>query len=86
MRGEPVELVARHQSPDEMAPYERLLGDAMHGDHRLFAREDAIEACWRVVDPVLGNSEPAYPYEPNTWGPAEADRLRPPDGWENPLP
>ena len=86
MRGEAVELVARHQSPDEMAPYERLLGDAMRGDQRLFAREDAVEAAWRVVDPVLGDVTPLHIYEPGTWGPAEADRLRPPDGWDQPTP
>ena len=86
MVGEEVELVARHQSPDEMAPYERLLGDAMHGDHVLFAREDAVEAAWRVVDGVLDRATPVYPYEPGTWGPAEADRLRPPEGWEEPTP
>ncbi len=86
MLGEEVELVARHQSPDELAPYERLLGDAMRGDQRLFAREDAIEAAWRVVDPVLGQATPLYPYEPGTWGPSQARSLHPPDGWEEPTP
>ena len=86
MRGEEVELVARHQSPDEMAPYERLLGDAMRGDQILFARQDGIEAAWRVVDPVLGQATPVYPYEPGTWGPPEADSLRPPEGWEQLTP
>ena len=84
MQGERVKLVARHQSPDEMAPYERLLGDAMQGDHRLFAREDGIEAAWRVVDPILGNVTPVYQYECNTWGPKEAERIQPPDGWHDP--
>ena len=86
MVGEEVELVARHQSPDEMAPYERLLGDAMRGDQRLFAREDAVEAAWRVIDPILGQVTPVYAYEPGSWGPAEAERLRPPEGWEEPTP
>ena len=86
MVGEEVELVARHQSPDEMAPYERLLGDAMRGDQHLFAREDAVEAAWRVIDPILGQVTPVYAYEPGTWGPAEAERLRPPEGWEEPTP
>jgi glucose-6-phosphate 1-dehydrogenase len=84
MVGEEVELVARHQSPDELAPYERLLGDAMRGDQRLFAREDAVEAAWRVVDPVLDDATPGYEYEPNTWGPTEADRIKPPEGWQEP--
>jgi glucose-6-phosphate 1-dehydrogenase len=80
-------LIAHHQSPDEMEPYERLLGDAAHGDATLFAREDAVEAGWRVVDPVLGTVAPLHDYEPGTWGPAEADRLLAPEGgWHNPQP
>ncbi|MFL5817991.1 MAG: glucose-6-phosphate dehydrogenase [Conexibacter sp.] len=75
MRGEEVELLARHHHPDEMPPYERLLGDAMRGDPTLFAREDGVEAAWEVVEPVLGDVCPVHPYEPGTWGPAEADRL-----------
>jgi glucose-6-phosphate 1-dehydrogenase len=84
--GEEVELVARHHPPGEMMPYERLLGDAMRGDQRLFAREDAIEAAWRIVDPILGDATPVFGYEPNSWGPPEAERIRPPEGWQNPQP
>lgn len=87
MRGEAVELVARHQPGDEMAPYERLLGDAIRGDPALFVREDAVEAAWKVVDAVLGNVTPAYAYTPNTWGPSEADQIITRDGsWHNPAP
>jgi glucose-6-phosphate 1-dehydrogenase len=75
MVGEDVELIASHQSGSEMAPYERLLGDALKGDQSLFANEEAVEAQWRVVDPVLENPTACLPYEPGTWGPAEADRL-----------
>ncbi|HLZ22071.1 MAG TPA: glucose-6-phosphate dehydrogenase [Ktedonobacterales bacterium] len=86
MVGEHVELVARHHHGGEMAPYERLLGDALHGDATLFSREDTVEAAWRVVDPVLGAATPLYPYDPNTWGPAEAGRLIAGDGsWHNPV-
>jgi glucose-6-phosphate 1-dehydrogenase len=85
MIGEDVELIARHHSRDEMAPYERLLGDAMRGDATLFAREDSVEAAWRVVDPVLGNVTPVHRYEPNSWGPHEADVLVADEGgWHNP--
>ncbi|HVW11454.1 MAG TPA: hypothetical protein VHC90_22870, partial [Bryobacteraceae bacterium] len=82
MNGEDVELVATHQRGDEMTPYERLLGDALRGDQSLFAREDAIEAQWRIVDAVLDNATPVYEYDPGTWGPAEAGRLlEDPAGW-----
>lgn len=85
MEGEDVELIAKHQSGDEMTPYERLLGDALHGDPSLFAREDAIEAQWRIVDAVLGDVNPVYEYEQNTWGPAQAGSIiDDPDGWLNP--
>jgi glucose-6-phosphate 1-dehydrogenase len=85
MRGEEVELVAVHQSPDEMAPYERLLESAMKGDEALFVREDSIEAQWRIVDPILENPTPVYEYDRGTWGPPEANKLIEPEGgWHNP--
>jgi len=85
MLGEDVELVATHQRSDEMEPYERLLGDALHGDPSLFARQDSIEAQWQIVDPVLGHVTPIYEYPINTWGPREVDRIIAGDGgWINP--
>jgi glucose-6-phosphate 1-dehydrogenase len=85
MEGEDVELIAMHQRADEMTPYERLLGDALHGDQSLFAREDQIEAQWRIVEPVLGDVTPVYEYEQNTWGPAEAGpMIEDAAGWIDP--
>ena len=70
---------------DEMDAYERVLGDAMHGDATLFAREDYVEEAWRIVDPVLKAGTPVYGYEPGTWGPKEVDgSVSPPGGWHNP--
>ena len=87
MLGEEVKLIACQHSGEEMSPYERLLSDALRGDPTLFAREDAVEAAWRVVDPILGNVTPVHEYEPGTWGPAEADTIiGGEDGWHNPLP
>ena len=87
MVGEEVKLLACQHSGEEMSPYERLLGDAVRGDSTLFAREDAVEAAWRVVDPILENVTPLHEYEPGTWGPAEADRIIGDDrGWHNPMP
>jgi glucose-6-phosphate 1-dehydrogenase len=85
MVGESLELVAHHQPPDEMEPYERLLGDAASGDATLFAREDSVEASWHVIDPILGNATPLFEYQPNTWGPSQVDAaLAPGGGWHNP--
>ncbi|MBV8280028.1 MAG: glucose-6-phosphate dehydrogenase [Verrucomicrobia bacterium] len=79
-------IVNRHPAADEMDAYERVLGDAMAGDATLFAREDYVEEAWRIVDPVLKAGTPVHEYEPNTWGPAEVDRLvSPPGGWQNPV-
>ncbi len=87
MAGENVELIATQRPRQEMSPYERLLGDALEGDPSLFARQDAIEAQWSIVQPVLGDASPLHLYEPNTWGPAEADQLtQPSGGWMTPDP
>ena len=86
MRGQPVELIARHQSAGERSPYERLLVAAMRGDSSLFTHDSAVEAAWRVIDPLLAGHTAAYPYEPGTWGPAAANNMfRGPDGWHNPV-
>jgi Glucose-6-phosphate dehydrogenase, C-terminal domain len=57
MISEPTELsVVHYRSDDEMGAYERLLSDAMAGDPTLFAREDAVEAAWRIVEPRLSRA------------------------------
>lgn len=60
---------------DEMAAYERLLGDAMAGDGTLFAGQDGVEAAWKIVEPILDLATPVHKYEPGTWGPSEAEKL-----------
>jgi glucose-6-phosphate 1-dehydrogenase len=85
-RSETSEMVATElPHAGEMDAYERVLGDAMHGDATLFAREDYVEEAWRIVDPVLKANTPVYEYEPGTWGPKEAaSRMSPAGGWQNP--
>jgi glucose-6-phosphate 1-dehydrogenase len=84
-RGEEVELLATSDPALQMAPYERLLGDALVGDGTLFSRWDSIEASWRVVDGVLGDVSPLREYPPGSWGPPEADEwLRSRGGWRVP--
>lgn len=65
--------------------YARLLGDAMRGDQRLFARADSVEAAWRVVDPVLAHPTPVHAYAPGSWGPPAAEELVTDHGrWHHP--
>lgn len=76
--------VEKHYT-DEFDAYERLLGDAMRGDAMLFVREDAVEAAWAIVEPILGNATTLHPYEQGSWGPHEADLLASDvGGWHNP--
>ena len=85
--GDQRELYLIEEEPGEESPYERLLGDAMAGDGALFTREDAVEAAWTVVDPVLKTHSRAHPYKPGSWGPKESDVLIAADGgWHNPKP
>ena len=67
--------------------YERLLGDALRGSPRRFARQDVVEGTWRVVQPTLDDPGPVFPYFRDSWGPSEAAGILV-DGntWYDPLP
>jgi len=80
----PVSLGFHYRSyfgpPDINEAYERLVLDVLRGDTSLFPRADAIEAAWRVIDPVVqgwesASAPPLTTYEPGVWGPPEADEL-----------
>jgi len=61
--------------------YERLLWDAMSGDHTLFARADSVERAWEVLQPVLDAPPQLHFYQAGTWGPPEAEALIAPRRW-----
>ena len=86
MFGQSVEMLASRQPrADDMDAYEKVLGDALAGDPTLFAREDYVEQAWRIVDPVLKRGTRVYSYEPNTWGPTQAEVVAPAGGWHDPI-
>jgi glucose-6-phosphate 1-dehydrogenase len=85
--GDQRELCLIDEQVGREPPYVRLLGDALSGNGALFTREDAVEAAWRAVQPVLDRHARAIPYRRGSWGPREAQRLIAPDGaWINPEP
>jgi len=84
--GEQRELFLLNESPEKDMPYARLLSDAMAGNGALFTRQDAVEAAWSVVDPVLSRHGPVQEYPQGSWGPEAADELIARDGrWNNPV-
>jgi glucose-6-phosphate 1-dehydrogenase len=87
MQGQDVELVLTEQETVFLPPYQRLLGDAMRGIEDLFGRQDIVDAQWRIVEPILDEAAPPFPYARGSWGPEEADQLIVSDGpWHNPMP
>ncbi|MGH8198092.1 MAG: glucose-6-phosphate dehydrogenase [Steroidobacteraceae bacterium] len=89
MRGRASELLMCDEEVGRVGAYERLIGDALRGDPTLFARQDSIEAAWRIVDDVItaahdGDSAPLM-YPDGSWGPPQADKLAADaGGWHNP--
>jgi glucose-6-phosphate 1-dehydrogenase len=73
LAGEDASLIKRAQAADDMAPYERLLGDALRGERTLFGSQAGVEAAWQIVEPVLGDIRAPEIYDPGSLGPA--DRL-----------
>jgi len=78
------ELVFAEHPGAEMRPYDRLIGAALGGERVLFAQQDTVEACWRVVDPVLGDVGPVTRYAQGSWGPDASSLLTVGDTWHDP--
>jgi glucose-6-phosphate 1-dehydrogenase len=73
----------QHEGAD-MRPYDRLIGAALNGERWLFAQQDAVEASWRVVDPVVGDVGPVVPYARGSWGPDASFLLPAGEAWHDP--
>jgi glucose-6-phosphate 1-dehydrogenase len=78
-RGGPQEITMDMEFAQEggegPTPYEVLLDAAMQGNSAPFTRQDSIEEAWRIMAPLLEQPPAVHRYAPDTWGPAEADRL-----------
>ncbi len=70
---------------DVLEAYERLILDAMRGDHTLFTTADGIERLWEVSIPLLEAPPPVRLYPPGAWGPKSIHQLVAPHAWRLPF-
>jgi glucose-6-phosphate 1-dehydrogenase len=70
---------------DVLEAYERLILDAMRGDHTLFTTAEGIERLWEVSTPLLEAPPPVRTYAPGTWGPNAIHQLVAPRAWRLPF-
>ncbi len=70
---------------DVLEAYERLILDAMRGDHTLFTTAEGIERLWEVSTPLLENPPPVRLYAPGSWGPKSIHQLVAPHAWRLPF-
>src|SRR6202522_3247441 len=70
---------------DVLEAYERLILDAMRGDHTLFTTAEGIERLWEISEPLLNAPSPVRPYPPGAWGPKSIHQLVAPHAWRLPF-
>jgi glucose-6-phosphate 1-dehydrogenase len=73
------------EAGDVLEAYERLILDAMRGDHTLFTTADGIESLWERSIPLLEAPPPVKPYAPGSWGPNAIHQLVTPHAWRLPF-
>ena len=70
---------------DVLEAYERLILDAMRGDHTLFTTAEGIERLWEISTPLLDAPPPVRLYSPGSWGPKSIHQLVAPHAWRLPF-
>ncbi len=65
--------------------YERLIHDAMRGDHTLFTTAEGIEQLWSLSSNLLSDPPPVRAYSPGSWGPNAIHQLVAPHAWRLPF-
>ena len=78
-------LVEVHDAGDTLEAYERLIRDAMNGDHTLFTTAEGIERLWEASAPLLDNPPDVFLYPPGSWGPGQIRDLIAPQHWRLPF-
>lgn len=73
------------RASDVLEAYERLILDAMRGDHTLFTTAEGIESLWERSAPLLANPPAVKPYPPGSWGPNSIHQLIAPHAWRLPF-
>ena len=73
------------EASDVLEAYERLILDAMRGDHTLFTTAEGIERLWELSAPLLENPPPVRMYPPGSWGPNAIHQLIAPHAWRLPF-
>ncbi len=80
-----LDLLFAEQLAELPEPYERLIGDALRGEHGRFSDQEITEQTWRIVEPLIHVEGEPEPYEKGSWGPAGADALvKGHAGWRRP--
>ncbi len=73
------------RSDDVLEAYERLILDAVRGNHTLFTTAEGVERLWELSKPLLENPPPVRPYAKGTWGPNQIHQLIAPNAWRLPF-
>ncbi len=70
---------------DVLEAYQRLILDAMRGDHTLFTTAEGIESLWERTAPLLEDPPAVKLYAPGSWGPNAIHQLIAPNAWRLPF-
>src|SRR5690625_939551 len=79
------EMADTEAAGDVLEAYERLILDAMHGDHTLYTASQGIERLWEVSEPLLDDPPPVRGYDIGSWGPNAIHQLIAPHAWRLPF-
>ncbi len=74
-----------HWAGSSLEAYERLILEAVKGNHTLFTTAQGVERLWEISQPLLDNPPPVRPYATGSWGPNQIHQLIAPSTWRLPF-